>query len=171
MLALLGGTRGGNAREYYFYFDAPEHLKFILAFLVAAEPMKVKKTDLPVLPPEQDVLPSLDDEEDDSQSADDDDEDEDDMDDDMMADEAASEPEDDDYDDDELDESEQDDEDAWSSNLSTSKAKKEPPTTTAAASAKTTTLSPSLASSAEPAVDPYFTHFDPRAEHQSFKVI
>lgn len=37
----------------------------IFDFLFSAEPMKVKKTDLPVMPPE-DILPSLDDEADES---------------------------------------------------------------------------------------------------------
>lgn len=43
---------------YFYSFSPPETTK-------TAEPMKVKKTDLPVMPPE-DILPSLDDEADES---------------------------------------------------------------------------------------------------------
>lgn len=164
-------------------------------FFSDIESMKVKKTDLPVLPPEQDILPSLDDEEDDSQSIDEDDDDDDDIEDeeDMMADEAVESDDDDDYDDDsdgnddcieinngdaleyikiffrfvEVDESEQEDEDTWN-RLSTKSAKES--ATTSSTISKTTEQTVSMGSSVASAVDPYFTHFDPRAEHQSYKV-
>lgn len=130
--------------------------------------MKVKKTDLPVLPSEQEVLPSLDDDADDVDEEDDDDEEED-----MMADEAAESDDDDDYESDEdLDDRDQDEDEGWDS-LSTAQSKtaqKELTTTTTAAPITTQKLTemPTSASSASP--DPYFTHFDPRAEHQSYKV-
>lgn len=134
--------------------------------------MKVKKTDLPVLPG-QDILPSLDDDEDDSQSFEDTDED--DMDDEMMADEAAtdSDLDDEEYDDDDMDESEQEDDDTVWGSLSTPQIKKtttSTTTTTTTATPKTTTQSMSTGSNIEPAIDPYFTHFEPHSEHQSFKV-
>lgn len=99
----------------------------------------------------------------------------------MLADEASDsddDDEDDDYDDDDdIDENyQQEDADAWSK-LSTPQVKKDAavgiPTTTSTTSTTTqkTTEQPSSASSAPvPVVDPYFTHFDPRSEHQSYKV-
>lgn len=131
----------------------------------------MKKTDLPAIPQSvQDILPSLDDEADDAQ--DDDDEDDIDDDEDMMADEAAD-VDDDDYDSNEDDEDKvQDDDDSWD-RPSTVQAKVTPqldatstssPSTTQKASQRTAT------SSSSAAIDPYFTHFDPRAEHQSYKV-
>lgn len=65
----------------------------------SSDTIKVKKTDLPVLPPESDILPSLDDTEIEETL----DEDEDDIEDDedMLADEAADSDDDDDYDSDE----------------------------------------------------------------------
>lgn len=131
--------------------------------------MKVKKTDLPVLPSEQEILPSLDDEAD---EADEDDEDDNDEDEDMMADEAAESDDDDDYESDEdLDDREQDDEDSWDS-LSTPQAKSIPKesTTTTAVPITTQKVTEVPASSSSASPDPYFTHFDPRAEHQSYKV-
>ena len=59
-------------------------------FFMFSVPTKVKKTDLPVIPPESEILPSLDDSDDNfSGSMDDDDEDDEDIDDqdEMMADE------------------------------------------------------------------------------------
>lgn len=71
---------------------------------------------------------------------------------------------DDDYDDD-IDETEQEDEDTWNS-LSTPqfKGNKDSAGTTSTTPKSTDTGStPSV-------IDPYFTHFDPRSEHQSYKV-
>lgn len=105
--------------------------------------MKVKKTDLPVLPPEQDILPSLDDESDESQSDVDDDQGDVDMDDDeMMADEGASDSDDDDYDDEDIDESEQDDEDTWNSLSTAAHAKYAKETTTASGNVLKATTQP-----------------------------
>lgn len=133
----------------------------------STESMKVKKTDLPVMPSDgdQDILPSFDDETDGIQ---DDDEDDDDMDDDedMMADEAVD-SDDDDYDED-IDESQQEDEDTWN-NLSTTQSKAKESTTVASTTQRTTEAT-TVGSSASAIVDPYFTHFDPRSEHQSYKV-
>lgn len=109
--------------------------------------MKVKKTDLPVLPPEQDILPSLDDESDESQSGVDDDQGDVDMDDDeMMADEGASDSDDDDYDDEDIDESEQDDEDTWNSLSTAAHAKYAKETTTASGNVLKATTQPADAS-------------------------
>lgn len=58
----------------------------------------MKKTDLPVIPSEQEILPSLDDEADEADEEEDDDNDEEE---DMMADEAAESEDDDDYESDE----------------------------------------------------------------------
>jgi len=129
----------------------PKHFK---------ESMKVKKTDLPVMPPE-DILPSLDDEADESSMDDDvDDEEADEEDDDMLADEATE--NDDDYEDDDIDETEQEDEDTWNS-LSTPQIKGFKDT---GASGTTTTTQKSTEPSSTPAIiDPYYTHFDPRSEH------
>ncbi|XP_037036396.1 amyloid-beta-like protein isoform X2 [Bradysia coprophila] len=137
----------------------PKHFK---------DSMKVKKTDLPVIPSEQEILPSLDDEAD---EVDEDDEDDNDEDEDMMADEAAESDDDDDYESDEdLDDRDQDDDDSWDS-LSTPQAKSVPKESTTTTGAPITTQKvtemPASSSSASP--DPYFTHFDPRAEHQSYK--
>ncbi len=137
--------------------------------------MKVKKTDLPVIPSEPEILPSLDDEADEADEDDDDDNDEEE---DMMADEAVETEDDDDYESDEdLDDRDQDEDDSWDS-LSTPQSKavqKESGTTTttttttaAPITTQKVTEMPSSSSSASP--DPYFTHFDPRAEHQSYKV-
>lgn len=110
--------------------------------------MKVKKTDLPVLPPEQDILPSLDDESDESQSDIDDDQDDVDMDDDemMAADEGAGDSDDDDYDDEDIDESEQDDEDTWNSLSTAAHAKYAKETTTASGNAPKATAQPAESS-------------------------
>lgn len=165
-----------------------------MAFLLnISDAIKVKKTDLPVVPSEQEVLPSFDDEPEDSHfdtvtsnnnnnnNNDNDDEDDEDMDDDdMMADEASDSDDDDEYDDedeDDIDDNyQQEDADAWGK-LSTPEVKKDAvgvPTLTSTTSTTTpkTTEQPSSASSAPvPVVDPYFTHFDPRSEHTSYKVI
>lgn len=138
--------------------------------LTVTDTVKVKKTDLPVMPPsDQEILPSLDDEADEAQ----DDNDEDDMDDDedMMADEADT--DDDDYDSEEDDRHFGNDEDSWDS-LSTPQDKvvapKESTTTQLPSTTQKATELPTPASSSAAAVDPYFTHFDPREEHQSYKV-
>lgn len=129
---------------------------------------------MPVIPPEQEILPSLDDEVDEAQ--DDDEEDEVDDDDDMMADEAAD-TDDEEYDSDEdVDDRDPDDDSSWDS-LSTPRGKlaqKDGVAITSTTTASTTqraTEAPTfaMASSVAP-IDPYFTHFDPRAEHQSYKV-
>ncbi|XP_065093683.1 amyloid-beta-like protein isoform X6 [Ochlerotatus camptorhynchus] len=139
-------------------------------------PMKVKKTDLPVLPQESEVLPALDDADADN-SEDDDDEDDidDDEDEDMLGDEPIE------SDDDEYDSEEDFDADkepdtgsaAWDS-FSTpmplfSKDKKDTYTTTASSTTEKQTEIPTTPITAIPTPDPYFTHFDPRYEHQSFK--
>lgn len=139
-------------------------------------PMKVKKTDLPVLPQESEVLPALEDADADNS---DDDDDEDDIDDeedeDMLGDEPIE------SDDDEYDSEEDFDADkepdtgsaAWDS-FSTpmplfSKDKKDTYTTTASSTTEKQTEIPTTPITAIPTPDPYFTHFDPRYEHQSFK--
>lgn len=139
-------------------------------------PMKVKKTDLPVLPQESEVLPALDDADADN-SEDDDDEDDidDDEDEDMLGDEPIE------SDDDEYDSEEDFDADkepdtgsaAWDS-FSTpmplfAKDKKDAYTTTASSTTEKQTEIPTTPITAIPTPDPYFTHFDPRYEHQSFK--
>lgn len=139
-------------------------------------PMKVKKTDLPVLPQESEVLPALDDADADN-SEDDDDEDDidDDEDEDMLGDEPIE------SDDDEYDSEEDFDADkepdtgsaAWDS-FSTpmplfAKDKKDIYTTTASSTTEKQTEIPTTPITAIPTPDPYFTHFDPRYEHQSFK--
>jgi amyloid beta A4 protein len=150
--------------------------------------MKIKKTDLPVLPPESEILPSLDDA--DSEDEEEDDEDEiDDDDEDMMADEAADDEE---YDSDEdtadLGMGVGSDRDAdtdsvgdnWNNILSTPASMAMKPvmtikevTTTQATPSTTerTTEQSTSSATALPTPDPYFTHFDPRSEHQSYKVI
>lgn len=142
--------------------------QFSNSLTILADSIKVKKTDLPVMPSEQEILPSLDDEADEADEDDDDDNDEEE---DMMADEAAETDDDDDYESDEdLDDRDQDEDDSWDS-LSTAQSKtiqKESTTTPAPITTPKLTEMPTSASSASP--DPYFTHFDPRAEHQSYKV-
>lgn len=136
--------------------------------------MKVKKTDLPPIIQTDDVLPSLDDSDiDESQDEDDDDTDDED---DMMADEAA-EADDDDYDSDEdtdLDRDADTDDDSWDMLSTPDSIKLDSTTTTTTQQPITTqkaTDAPTSASSTSmPTVDPYFTHFDPRNEHQSYKV-
>ncbi|CAO1422906.1 unnamed protein product [Diamesa hyperborea] len=185
----------------------PKHFK--------AVPMKVKKTDLPVLPPESEILPSLDDSEDnlsdDIEDEDIEDEDE------MMADEPLENLEEEEEDEDDY-ESEEDQPSAidqdfindngnnynnynWDPIINTSKIvinKEVPLTSTAAPTTASTTAKlpsdfiaitttpssekateipisqPSVnindgAGTAIPTPDPYFTHFDPRQEHQSYK--
>lgn len=127
-------------------------------------------------PSDQEILPSLDDEADDTQ--DDDDEDDIDDDEDMMADEATD-TDDDDYDSDEdTDDRTQDDEESWDSlstpqqtKLAVAQLQKDAGSSTPAPSTtQKVTDAPSPAVSSSPVIDPYFTHFDPRAEHQSYKV-
>lgn len=139
-------------------------------------PMKVKKTDLPVLPQESEVLPALDDTDADN-SEDDDDEDDidDDEDEDMLGDEPI-ESDDDEYDSEEDIDAEKEPDfgsAAWDS-FSTpmplfSKDKKDTYTTTASSTTEKQTEIPTTPITAIPTPDPYFTHFDPRYEHQSFK--
>lgn len=81
-----------------------------------------------------------------------------------MADEAV-ENDDDEYDED-IDESEADDEETWNK-LSTPKLGN---SIDSVASTSTTPKSTDTASSTPSMIDPYFTHFDPRSEHQSYKV-
>lgn len=133
---------------------------------------KVKKTDLPPIIQTDDVLPSLDDSDiDESQDEDDDDTDDED---DMMADEAAD-ADDDDYDSDEdadLDRDTDADDDSWDM-LSTPDSVKLDSTTSTQlpiTTQKATDAPTSASSTSMPTVDPYFTHFDPRNEHQSYKV-
>lgn len=137
--------------------------------------MKVKKTDLPAIlsqPMDDDTLPPISDDSDSSQEDDDDDEDEFDDEKEMMGDEPAD-IDDDDYDSDEEtedrdpieDEDDDEDDDAFDSFTTPKK-----PSTTVPITAKTSTEAP-VQSSSNPTVDPYFTHFDPRSEHQSYKVI
>lgn len=83
---------------------------------------------------------------------------------DMMGDEAVD-SDDDEYDED-IDESEADDEETWNK-LSTPKLGN---SIDLAASTSTTPKSTDTASSTPSMIDPYFTHFDPRSEHQSYKV-
>lgn len=94
----------------------------------------------------------------------------------MMADEATD-ADDDEYDSDEdVDDREGDDDSNWD-NLSTPRGKLAQKdgvaitSTTAASTTQRATEAPTfaMASSSAP-IDPYFTHFDPRAEHQSYKV-
>lgn len=91
------------------------------------------------------------------------DEDDLDSDEDMMADEATD--NDDEYDED-IDESEQEDEDTWN-RLSTPQFKNGVDFTT---TTSTTPKTSDSGSSTPSLIDPYFTHFDPRSEHQSYKV-
>lgn len=81
-----------------------------------------------------------------------------------MADEAAD--NDEEYDED-IDESEQDDEDTWNK-LSTPQLRNGIDFTTSSTS--TTQKTTESGSSTPSLIDPYFTHFDPRSEHQSYKV-
>ena len=127
---------------------------------------------MPALPPsETEILPSLDDEPEDAI----DNNDEDDIDDeeDMMADEADADEEEDDYDSDEEDDGRvPNDEPNWDS-LSTPQDKvpaKESTSTAAPATTQKPTELPTPGSSSSAVIDPYFTHFDPREEHQSYKV-
>lgn len=152
-------------------------------FISVTDTLKVKKTDLPALPPsiEQDALPSLDEDTEDTAETDDEEDDIDDEEE-MMADEAAD-TDDDDYDsDEENDDRVQEDEDSWD-NLSKPQDKSIPSAdgSTTTTSSSTTTGKPSVdqaspaaanaaAAAAAAAIDPYFTHFDPHAEHQSYKV-
>lgn len=80
-----------------------------------------------------------------------------------MADEGVE--SDDDYDED-IDESEADDEETWNK-LSTPLFKNSIDITSSTTHAPKTTESGASTASI---IDPYFTHFDPRTEHQSYKV-
>ncbi|XP_070490977.1 amyloid-beta-like protein isoform X3 [Chironomus tepperi] len=147
---------------------------------------KVKKTDLPVMPPESEILPSLDDSEDNFSDDLDDDEDLDDQDE-MVADEPLEtleeEDDDDDYESDEetpaLDSDFINDGFTASSVTSTS-TQAIPindyvnPQTTSQVPEKPSEIpisppSNDGQSTSIPTPDPYFTHFDPRNEHQSYK--
>ncbi|XP_055635435.1 amyloid-beta-like protein isoform X2 [Toxorhynchites rutilus septentrionalis] len=140
-------------------------------------PMKVKKTDLPVLPQETEVLPALDDTEPDN-SEDDDDEDDfdDDEDEDMLGDEPI-ESDDDEYDSEEDFDADKEPDtgsavwDSFSSpqSLLPKDMKDDIYTTTASSTTEKQTEIPTTPITAIPTPDPYFTHFDPRYEHQSFK--
>lgn len=172
--------------------------------------MKVKKTDLPVIPPESEILPSLDDSDDNFSDDLDDDADSEETDqDEMMADEPLEtldeEDEADDYDSEEdtpvVDQDFMNDGKDTDVHLSitfnwmfdfvdivTSTAA---PTTTSSTAAPSADYVPSQVSTQSPdkqseipisplsndapgtsipTPDPYFTHFDPRMEHQSYKV-
>ncbi|XP_055607742.1 amyloid-beta-like protein isoform X3 [Uranotaenia lowii] len=147
----------------------PKHFK--------AVPMKVKKTDLPVLPADPEVLPSLDDTEADN-SEDDDDEDDidDDDDEDMMGDEPI-ESDDDEYDSEEDFDSDKEPDTGsavWDSfstpqSLMGKDRKDSSYTTSSSYSTEKMTDIPTTPVTAIPTPDPYFTHFDPRYEHQNFK--
>ncbi|XP_048483397.1 amyloid-beta-like protein isoform X2 [Plutella xylostella] len=99
---------------------------------------------------------ALDDDDDDDALNLSDDDDDDDADDDMDEDEDADLSRDDDGDDDDYTDG---DDNAWPRPESTAQ-----PPTTAATTTTTTTTTASTATS-----DPYFSHFDPRTEHQSYK--
>lgn len=151
--------------------------------------MKVKKTDLPVLPQETEVLPALDDATDADNSEDDDDEDDidDDEDEDMLGDEPI-ESDDDEYDSEEdFDADKEPDtgsavwdsfstpqtllgKDSSNSNMNVNSNKKDSSSTAASSTTEKATEIPTTPVTAIPTPDPYFTHFDPRYEHQSFKV-
>lgn len=120
--------------------------------------MKPKKpVDLAILKKEQDMFDNIDD---DDSTASDEDDDKDDLED--LADdtELSDDPNIDDDDDD--DDDEYDDSDDWDTTPSstTSTSKQSTTTTTTTTTPKTTSV---------PTPDPYFTHFDPRNEHQSYK--
>lgn len=83
----------------------------------------------------------------------------------MMADDGDVVTDDDEYDED-IDESEADDEETWNK-LSTPKFSNG---IDMAGSTTTTPKSTDTVSSTPSMIDPYFTHFDPRSEHQSYKV-
>uniref|UniRef100_A0A8W7NYP2 Amyloid-beta-like protein n=1 Tax=Anopheles atroparvus TaxID=41427 RepID=A0A8W7NYP2_ANOAO len=170
-------------------------------------PMKVKKTDLPVLPQDTDMLPALDDgsdgvsENNNSEDDEEDDDIDDEEDEEMLGDEPISDGDDDEYDSDEDFDSGSDkpsgsDADtgsaAWDSfttpppalGKDTSGGRKQDgsgsdaiggmlygpgglaPSTTEKTGAGELVSTPITAI---PTPDPYFTHFDPRNEHQSFK--
>jgi len=121
--------------------------------------MKPKKPiDLAILKKEQDIFDQIDD--DDSVDSDEDD-DKDDLEDLGDDTELADDPnidDDEEEDDDEYDESDQD----WDTTPSSTTAAKSATTTT-------TTTTTTMKSTSVPTPDPYFTHFDPRNEHQSYK--
>lgn len=141
--------------------------------------MKVKKTDLPIIHTESDILPSIDDV--DADNSQDDDDDDLDDDEDMIADDIAD-SEDDDYDSDEDSDIDRDSDvdemndnwDALSTQSSIIKSggliKDNIISTTPAGTTPKSIDSLVSSSTVIPTVDPYFTHFDPRNEHQSYKV-
>ncbi|KAG5673791.1 hypothetical protein PVAND_003810 [Polypedilum vanderplanki] len=142
----------------------PKHFKVV--------PPKVKKTDLPILPPESEILPSLDDSEDNFSDDLDEDEDLDDQDE-MVADEPLETLE------------EEEDEDEYDSDEDTPTLDSEFPNDAIPindyVNLQTTSQTPDKPiseipisvndgqSTSIPTPDPYFTHFDPRIEHQSYK--
>lgn len=199
--------------KFFFFLDFSINFNIPVSHIFSV-PMKVKKTDLPILPPESEILPSLDDSED-NLSEDSEDEEIDEEEDEMMADEPIDNLEE------EEDEDEYDsDEDAsdfindngnnynynnWDPIINTSQIiiNKDASTTNSPTTASTTTTTTSSATTttsaaasaisqttpqitdkpseipispmsdgatAIPTPDPYFTHFDPRMEHQSYKV-
>lgn len=193
--------------EYNISLTFPFVILFPSRFF-AAVPMKVKKTDLPVLPQDTDMLPALDDGSDgasDNNSEDDEEEDEmdDEEDEEMLGDEPI-ESEDDEYDSDEDFDSGSDKpaadtidtgSAAWDSfttppppatgNKDALKKQQQPDSLGAgmlyaaaggyAAASSTERAAGGIELvttpiTAIPTPDPYFTHFDPRNEHQSFKV-
>jgi amyloid beta A4 protein len=125
--------------------------------------MKPKKpVDLTIFKKEQDVFDNVDD--DDDSMGSDEDEDKDDLDD--LADdtELSDDPNIDDDEDDDEDEYDDSDQDWDTTPASTTSASKQSSTTASTTSTTTTAKTTSV-----PTPDPYFTHFDPRNEHQSYK--
>lgn len=120
-----------------------------------------KPVDLSILKKEQDVFDTIGDaDEDDDTDEDDDSDDLDDLADDTeLSDDPTMEDDDDDEDDDDYDDSD------WDTTPSSTTAvyKATTPSTT------TTTTTTTMKSTSVPTPDPYFTHFDPRNEHESYK--
>ncbi|XP_019881094.1 amyloid-beta-like protein [Aethina tumida] len=120
-----------------------------------------KPVDLSILKKEQDVFDTIGDaDEDDDTDEDDDSDDLDDLADDTeLSDDPTMEDDDDDEDDDDYDDSD------WDTTPSSTTAvyKATTPSTT------TTTTTTTVKSTSVPTPDPYFTHFDPRNEHESYK--
>lgn len=134
----------------------PKHFK---------ESVKPKKpVDLTILKKEQDIFAEGTDDGDDDSDEDDDNDDLDDLIDDT---ELADEPSIDDEDDDDEDDDDYDDADWDTTPQSTTSGIKATPTTTSTTTTTTTTTTERPSTEATP--DPYFTHFDPRNEHQSYK--
>lgn len=149
-----------NYSFYHLYYNFCTCSFFLNIYNISfnSDNIKPKKpVDLAILKNDQDLL----DTEDDSLDSDEDD-DKDDLDD--LADdtELADDPnieEDEEDDDDEYDDSDQD----W--DVKSSSTSSTPKPTTSTTTTTTTTFRPTTI----PTPDPYFTHFDPRNEHQSYK--